>query len=380
MSQISLTIIPSTATPTLQPAGGWGSWSQPNNLSNPYPLGAGNNIYSLSSLEISRLRDYNLVSDETCIFYRIRLLNVSAGILVNTNGGAMGLTGARTLRSLARLQADGLIKRYSISEINLSWIIISQPLQEAQIRADWQAKLIDDNSYVYQVLNLQRQGSTSSLIDLVSLFPSWGINSWMLGEAVAHYAGSAVNAFSCTLGNITVELHAPLNQNITDSELTTIYRLGLVGENFFHYINMRSQLSPGTKSQIINLTTYVTTAQTTIERYLKALLRLKQSTLISALQFDSFSITWVVKPNTNEEWVRKEGRTQLKEPGYFVHQIAIASSTAATQQVNPNQILSLMKLSKRTVISNETALNYLLRAVPDTWQIINAQDFTVVWL
>jgi hypothetical protein len=202
----------------------------------------------------------------------------------------------------------------------------------------------------------------------------------MLGEAVAHFSGSAVNAFSLTLGSITVELHAAgLNQNITDSELTTIYRLGLVGENFFHYVNMRSQLSPGTKSQIIVLTTYVTAAKTTIERYLKALLRLKQSTLISALQFDSFSITWVVKPNTNEEWIKKERRTQLKEPGYFVHQIAISSS-GPTQQVNPMNVLISMKLSKRTITNNETALNYLLRAVPDTWTIVDAQDFTVVWL
>ncbi|MEO8892054.1 MAG: hypothetical protein ABI417_11060 [Coleofasciculaceae cyanobacterium] len=380
MSQISLSITLYTGIVTSQPAGGWGSWSPPSAENAPYPLYSGTDIYAISSLEISKLRDYNLISDETLIWYKLRISNSTKNVTVTSAGNVLGLTGARVLRSLARLVQTGLIKKYSIADVNVSWIKISAPFAPAQIRSDWQNKVSDDISYIWQVLNYLRAGNTTSQIDLVSLYPSWSITNSMLGEAIAYYAGSAVNAFSVDCGAISVEFFAPvINATITDSEITTLYRLGLIGDNFYHYIQMRSQLAASTKSQIINCNSYCNDVNASTERYLKTLLRLRQSTLISGLDLGLVEIQWVVKPNTNKLYLNDNARTQLKEAGYFIHQLAATSSGATSQQVNLIDTLKSMKLGKKTKADSETGLNYLLRSVPDTLIVLDAQNFVVTW-
>lgn len=377
MSQISLSITLYTGIVTSQPAGGWGSWSPPVADANPLPSGA--TIYTVTGSEISTLRDYNLISDETYIFYRLRAANPNKNTIVTSAGNILGLTGARVLRSLARLQQNGMIRRFSIGDINVSWIKISPSFTSEQIRSDWQNRISDDNTYTWQVLNYQRENSTTSQIDLVSLFPSWSITSLMLGESLAHYAGSAVNAFSVNCGVISVEFFTPvLNAGISDNEIIALSSLGLIGDNFYHYVNMRSRLALNTKSQIINLVNYCAETSSDTESYLKALLRIRQSTLISSLDLGATVIEWKVKPNTTKQYLNEIQRTQLKEPGYFVHAIA-ADSSSTQQQINVVEVLGSMKLSKNTQVNGTTGLSYLTKAMPETWVCIDAPAITIIW-
>ena len=376
---LTLSIALSTPALNQKPAGGWGSW-----IGTPAPIdesiAPGTTIYTLTTTDIQQLRTNGLVTDESLVYFQARILNKTLAQSQTVDRYSFGIPSARILRSLSALQTLGFIQQFSTDDVNLSWIAISPPLTEAQIR-DYRARKIfsSDVTYVQEVLNLLRAGGTTQIVDVRQLQTNWDITPLMLGDALVSMESRKV----CTsyFNTLSLKWFTPvLGAAITKQELLSLSSRAIIGETLFIYCCVRS--GKAGSNQTIDPVFLETNFAIAHSSLFKVMVSLWEQGLATTLDINTVSIKWLDPvPNYSLTRISQIQRSFLKDAGRFMFSLGGENPNALlTQSLNLTETVKKYSLYNSAKEDAHTeGLKYLNRMVEQKIVSIVLPSFSVSW-
>jgi hypothetical protein len=369
-----------------QPAGAWGSWIPPVIYQAPSPMKSGAVIYRPVANEIQRLRNSGFITDESSMFYQLRIANTLAKVQQTSTIFPFQIPSARIWRALSVLELTGMISRFSIDELRLNWIKIAAAKPSAdQIKADWQRKYIDDLGYVHEVLEFLRGTSTTQSVPLARLYPDWQITNIMLGNCLNSLASVARNIVSATISNLTVEWRTPVPPTgVSKEELQSFRGLGLIGDSLYVYLAIRSLKAGG--NQVIAPSFFLENWSIRPDTLLTVLWALRQSGIILKIQIQKASLRWLIPvPNYNISIATKLQRSFLSEAGDFMFALGAFNANRTTEQnINVSDIVQKLglKYKKFSYVTDagEIAIALLMRMIDnDVVSLTDCDPISITW-
>lgn len=374
-----------TADLVEQPAGGWGSWIPPVIAQFENPLKTGTTIYTPTVTEIQGLRRNNLITDESSLFYQLRIKNTTRKLQQTSDVYSLQISSGRIWRALSAMEQLGMISRFSVDELRLSWIKLLAAKTGEQIKADWQRKYINDVGYVHEVLENLRGTSTTQSVPIATLYPDWQITNLMLGDCLNSLTSASRNIASATIANITVEWRSPVpTTGISKEELQGLWKSALIGDTFYCYCAMRS-LKAGL-NQAIAPQFFLENFSITPNNLLQVLYRLRNSNIITRIHMGLTTFKWNLQvPQYDYSWAVKLQRSFFSEAGDFMFLVGGLNTSKSTEQtVNMSDIVRRIGLKTKKLDSNidasEIAIALVLRMVENgVVTILSSDPISITW-
>lgn len=374
-------IAPSQPALKQQPAGGWGNWLGDTTTPPDESIAPGTTIYTFTAAELLKLRTNGLITDETYVYFRSRALNQTKQTASQTQVSTdySPLTPGRLFRALAALEKLALISRFSIDDVNISWIRITPALTEAEIRDKWRRQLWDSTTYCNHVLNFLRAGATTQVVDVRSLWNNWEISELTLGDSLNSLQSKAV--ITTYMNSVSIEWFTPLRlSSVTFEEIKSLWSRGVIGQTLYIYTILRS-LKGATAAQAVDAVFLLENYAIAPTALYSVLVSLLEQSFLSALDITNITISWIdPKPTLQLYRVKETERTLFKDAGLMMYAIALEGDTINIDNIVLNWRIASTKKSTAPEI-HKLGLKLINRLVEsDVISIKSLPQFSITWI